>query len=99
MSGERLQMAAEKLNLQAMELLLKAGADPAVKNWRGKTVRECLVNGKRANRLAAQKCLLLLDKHSNEPERELAARRLRERGVCAKSFIVSVQSLFCFSFD
>lgn len=74
-------MAAEKMHLQAMELLLKAGADPNVKNWRGKSVRDCLINGKHANRLQARKCLLLLDKFSNGPERELAARRLRERGA------------------
>lgn len=74
-------MAAEKLHVQAMELLLKAGADPAVKDWRGKTVRACLIAGKQSNRLQAQKCLLLLDKHAAGPEREIAARRLRERGV------------------
>ena len=89
-------MAAEKLHVQAMELLLKAGADPAVKNWRGKSVRACLIAGKQANRLQAQKCLLLLDKHAAGPEREIAARRLRERGAVAKiSFRLSQISEIC----
>ena len=76
-----MQVAAEKLHLQMMELLMKAGADPEAKDWRGKTVRECLLNAKRTNRLGAQKALLLLDKFCQAPERELAAKRLRERGA------------------
>lgn len=78
------QMAANKLHLPAMELLLQAGADPTVKDWRGKSVRDCLATAKRTNRLAAQKGLLLLDKYGNGPERDLAAKRLRERGAAPR---------------
>eukprot|EP00892_Ulva_mutabilis_P002916 jgi/Ulvmu1/12625/UM093_0018.1 len=75
-----LLMAADKLHLPMMELLLKAGADPEAKDWRSRTVRETLMSARRTNRLPAQKALLLLDKFGKGPDRELAAKRLRERG-------------------